>query len=90
MAAMAELSLTLDLKWKNVLIHFFTETTWTIETKLFRNVHLKVLYKFSFFYADWKSNLATISSHKFMGDPVGNILKIIEPIETKLSRNVFG
>jgi hypothetical protein len=30
------------------------------------------LYKFSFFYADWKSKLATISSHRFMGDPVGN------------------
>ena len=34
--------------------------------------------------------LATVSSHRFMGDPVGNVLKIIEPIETKLSRNVFG
>jgi hypothetical protein len=44
MAAMAELSLTLDLMGK----HFFTETTWTIETKLFRNVHLMGLYKFSF------------------------------------------
>jgi hypothetical protein len=42
------------------------------ETKLFRNVHLMGLYKFSFFYADWKSKLATISSHRFMGDPVGN------------------
>ena len=30
------------------------------------------LYKFSFFYADWKSKLATISSHRFMVDPVGN------------------
>jgi hypothetical protein len=30
------------------------------------------LYKFSFFYADWKSKLATISSHRFIGDPVGN------------------
>jgi hypothetical protein len=30
------------------------------------------LYTFSFFYADWKSKLATISSHRFMGDPVGN------------------
>jgi hypothetical protein len=54
-----------------------TETTWTIETKLFRNVHLIGLYKFSFFYAVWKSKLATISSHRFMGDPVGNVLKII-------------
>jgi hypothetical protein len=26
--------------WENVLKHFFTETTWTIETKLFRNVRL--------------------------------------------------
>ena len=46
MAAMAELSLTLNLMGK----HFFTETTWTIETKLFRNVHLMGLYKFSFFF----------------------------------------
>ena len=30
------------------------------------------LYKFSFFYADWKSKLVTISSHRFMGDLVGN------------------
>jgi hypothetical protein len=30
------------------------------------------LYKFFFFYADWKSKLATISSHRFMGDPAGN------------------
>jgi hypothetical protein len=66
MAAMAELSLTLDLMGK----HLFTETTWTIETKLFRNVHLMGLY--NFFYADWKSKLATISSHKCMWDPVGN------------------
>ena len=30
------------------------------------------LYKFRFFYADWKSQLGTISSRRFMGDPVGN------------------
>ena len=30
------------------------------------------LYKISFVYADWKFKLATISSHRFMGDPVGN------------------
>ena len=39
--------------WEKVVKHFFTETTWTIETKLFRNVHLMDLYKFRFFYADW-------------------------------------
>jgi hypothetical protein len=29
--------------------HFFSENTWTIETKLPRNNHWKVLYKFLFF-----------------------------------------
>jgi hypothetical protein len=31
---------------------FFSETTWTIETKVPRNDHWKVLYKVSVFYAD--------------------------------------
>jgi hypothetical protein len=30
---------------KNVSKRFFSETTWTIETKLPRNDHRKVLYK---------------------------------------------
>jgi hypothetical protein len=34
---------------KNVSKRFFSETTWTIETKLPRNDHWKVLYKFMFF-----------------------------------------
>jgi hypothetical protein len=34
---------------ENVSKRFFSETTWTIETKLFRNVHLMGLYKFRFF-----------------------------------------
>jgi hypothetical protein len=49
MAAMAELSLTLDRMGKCFKTLHFTETTWTIETKIFRNVHLMGLYKFSFF-----------------------------------------
>ena len=32
---------------KNVSKRFFSETTWTIETKLLMNDHLKVLYKVS-------------------------------------------
>jgi hypothetical protein len=32
---------------KNVSKRFFSETTWTIETKLPRNDHWKVLYKVS-------------------------------------------
>jgi hypothetical protein len=34
---------------ENVLKRFFSETTWTIETKLPRNDHWKVLYKVSVF-----------------------------------------
>ena len=45
MAATAGLSLTLDPMGKNVSKRFFSETTWTIETKLPRNDHWKVLYK---------------------------------------------
>jgi hypothetical protein len=36
-------------KGKNVSKRFFSETTWIIETKLPRNDHWKVLYKFSVF-----------------------------------------
>jgi hypothetical protein len=37
---------------------FFSETTTTVETKLPRNDHWKVLYKFYVFYADRKSKMA--------------------------------
>jgi hypothetical protein len=43
------------LSTKNVSKRFFSKTTWTIETKLPRNDHWKVLYKIYVFYADWKS-----------------------------------
>jgi hypothetical protein len=49
MAATAGLSFTLDLMGKNVSKRFFSETTWTIETKLPRNDHWKVLYNFVLF-----------------------------------------
>ena len=45
MAATAGLSLTLDPMGKMFQKCFFSETTWTIETKLPRNDHRKVLYK---------------------------------------------
>ena len=35
---------------KNVSKHFFSETTWTIETKLPRNDYWKVLYKVCVFF----------------------------------------
>ena len=50
MAATAGPSLTLDPMGKMFLTkRFFSETTWTIETKLPRNDHWKVLYKVSVF-----------------------------------------
>jgi hypothetical protein len=43
---------------KNVSKRFFSETTRTIETKLPRNDHWKVLYKICVFYVDRKSKMA--------------------------------
>jgi hypothetical protein len=43
----------------------------TFETKLPRNYHWKVLYKFSVFYADRKSKMATTAIHRLTLDPIG-------------------
>jgi hypothetical protein len=45
---------------KNVSKRFFSETTRTIETKLPRNDHWKVLYKICVFYVDLKSKMAAL------------------------------
>ena len=71
MAARAGLCLTLDPMWKNVSKHFFSETTWTIKTKLPRNDHWKVLYKEYVFYADLKSKMAASPGHRLTLDPMG-------------------
>ena len=67
MAATAGLSLTL----KNVSKCFFSETIWTIETKLPRNDHWKVLYKLYVFNADRKSKMAATAIHRLTLDPMG-------------------
>jgi hypothetical protein len=56
---------------KNISKRFFSETTWTIETKLPRNDHWKVLYKFSLFYADRRSKMAATAGHRLTLDPMG-------------------
>ena len=71
MAATAGLSLTLDLMGGNVSKRFFSETTRTVETKLHRNDHWKVLYKFYVFYADRKSKMADTAGHRLTLDPMG-------------------
>jgi hypothetical protein len=50
---------------------FFSETTWTIETKLPRNNHWKVLYRMFVLYADRKSKMATTAIHRLTLNPMG-------------------
>ena len=74
MAATAGLSLTLDPMGpygENVSKRFFSETTRTVETKLPRNDHWMVLYKFYVFYADRKSKMAATAGHRLTLDPMG-------------------
>jgi hypothetical protein len=59
---------------KKAFEHFpigFSETTRTVETKLPRNDHWKVLYKFYVFYASWKSKMAATAGHRLTLDPMG-------------------
>ena len=73
MAATAGLSLTLDPMGKMFPLHkkrFFSETTRTVETKLPRNDHWKVLYKFFVFYADRKSKMAATAIPRLTLDPM--------------------
>ena len=67
MAATAIHKLTLDPKGK-CSNAFFSETTNMIKAKLYMNVHWKVLYKLSVFYADRKFKMAAIAEHKLTLD----------------------
>ena len=92
MAATAGLSLTLDPMGK-MFQNASSVTTWTIETKLHRNDHWKVLYKFSVFYADWKSKMAVTAGNRLTLDPMGKcsnafFSKITNMIKAKLYMNV--
>jgi hypothetical protein len=76
-----------------ILKRFFSETTWTIETKLPRNDHWKVLYKFYVFYADRKSKMATTTGHRLTLDPMGKCSNVFfsetaNMIKAKLYMNV--
>jgi hypothetical protein len=93
MAATAGLCLTLDPMGEKVSKCFFSETTWTIEAKLPRNDHWKVLYKMFVFYADWKSKMATTTGHRLTLDPMGKCSNALfsettNIIEAKLYMNV--
>jgi hypothetical protein len=61
---------------KNVSKRFFSETTWTIETKLPRNDHWKVLDKFFVFYADRKSKMAATTGHSRNIFHIGSNVKL--------------
>ena len=81
MAATAGLSLTLDPMGKMVPKRFFSETTWTIETKLPRNDHWKVLYKVSVCYADRKSKMAASAGHSINTGPYGENTEIYSSLK---------
>ena len=66
---------------KNVSKRFFSETTWTIETKLPRNDHWKVLYKFYVFYADRKSKMAATTGHSINTGPYGENTEIYSSLK---------
>ena len=70
MAATAGFNLTLETG-KDVSKRFFSEITWTIETKLPRNDHWNVLYKVYVFYVDRKSKMAATAIHRLTLDPMG-------------------
>jgi hypothetical protein len=61
-------------------------TTWTVETKLPRNDHWKVLYNVSVFYADRKFKMATTAGHKLtlvnLSPAVAAILNFISEQKT--------
>ena len=63
MAATAGLSLTLDPMGKMFQNASSLKPLGTVETKLPRNDHWKVLYKVSVFYADRKSKMAATTGH---------------------------
>jgi ABC-type molybdate transport system ATPase subunit len=55
---------------ENVSKRFFSETTWTIETKLPRNDHWKVLHKVSVLYADRKIIFVVYEKKAFEHFPI--------------------
>ena len=71
MAATAGLSLTFDPMGK-MFQNASSLKPLTVETKLPRNDHWKVLYKFYIFYADRKSKMAATAIHILTLDPMGN------------------
>ena len=71
MAATAGLSLTLDPMEKMFQNASSLKPLGTVETKLSRHDHWKVLYKFYVFYADRKSKMAATAIHRLTLDPLG-------------------
>ena len=80
MATTAEHRLTLDPmgKCSNA---FFSETTNMIKAKLYMNVHWKVLYKVSVFYADMKSKMTATTGHSINTGPYGENTEICSSLK---------
>jgi hypothetical protein len=78
---------------ENVSKRFFSENTWTIETKLPRNDHWKVLYKGYVFNADRNFKMAATAGHRLTLDTMGEcsnafFSETTNMIKAKLCMNV--
>jgi hypothetical protein len=60
---------------------FFSETTNMIKAKLYMNVHWKVLYKVSVFYADRKSKMTATTGHSINTGPYGENTEICSSLK---------
>jgi hypothetical protein len=60
---------------ENVSKHFFSETTKTVETKLPRNEHWKVLYKVYVFCSDMKFKMAATTGLSLTLDSMGKMFQ---------------
>jgi hypothetical protein len=60
---------------KHVSKRFLSEPTLTVETKVPKNDHWKVLYTFSFFYADQKFKMTATAGHRLTFDLKAKMFK---------------
>ena len=60
---------------------FLSETTNMIKAKLYMNVHWKVLYKVSVFYADRKSKMTATTGHSINTGPYGENTEICSSLK---------
>jgi hypothetical protein len=67
---------------KNVSKCFFSETTWTVDTKFPRNVHWMVFYKLYVFSSDMKFKMVATAGLNLTLDPMGKMFQNASSLKT--------